>query len=70
MKASPLTGMPAGAEEIREWFDGLHVSRQRTIAAEQFEWVRVMPAAARGKPPGVKRGEPYFDRSAIVYEWR
>lgn len=67
--ASPLSGMPAGAQEIRDWLAGLHVSRRRAIAGDLFAWVRVMPAR-HGKPPGVKRGEPWFDRSAIEYQWR
>jgi len=71
VRASPLTGMPdAGPEEIRGWWDGLHVSRQRTIAAELFAYVRVMPAAHRGKPRGIRRGDPYFDREAIEHRWR
>jgi DNA invertase Pin-like site-specific DNA recombinase len=70
VKASPLSGMPAGAEAIRGWLAGHHVSRQRVIAGELFAWVKVMPAERRGKPAGAKRGEPYFDRSAILYEWR
>ena len=69
VKASPLTGVPVLAGEIRDWLAGLHVSRQRVIAAELFAWVRVMPARP-GKPPGARRGEAYFDRSAIEYEWR
>ena len=67
--ASPLDGMPATAEEIREWIAGLDIGRQRVIVAEQFEWVRVMPQ--RGRPRGAMQdGRRYFDRSAVVYEWR
>jgi DNA invertase Pin-like site-specific DNA recombinase len=69
VQASPLSGMPAGADEIRDWLAGLHVSRQRVIAGDLFAWIRIMPAR-HGKPPGVGRGEPWFDRSAIEYEWR
>ena len=68
--ASPLAGMPAGAEEIREWLGGLDVGRQRVIVAEQFEWVRIMPPGVRGRPKGCEHNGRYFDRSAILYEWR
>lgn len=66
--ASVLAGMP-GPDGIRAWWAGLPVSRQRAIAMEQFARVAIMPAG-RGRPAGSKRGEPYFDRSAIVCEWR
>lgn len=67
--ASPLTGMPAGAEEIRAWLGGLDIGRQRAIVADTMEWVRIVPPL-RGRPKGTPQNAPYFDRSAILYEWR
>ena len=56
VKASPLSGMPAGAEAIRGWLAGHHVSRQRVIAGELLEWVRVMPAEGGESLRGRARG--------------
>jgi DNA invertase Pin-like site-specific DNA recombinase len=66
--ASPLSGMPASAEEIRGWLAGLDIGRQRAIVGDVFAWVWIMPQ--RGRPRGPMQDGRYFDRSAILYEWR
>jgi site-specific DNA recombinase len=66
--ASPLAGMPVGAEEIRAWIAGRDIGRQRAIVASTMEWVRIMPQS--GRPRGAMQDGRYFDRSAVLYEWR
>lgn len=66
--SSPPPAATPGVAGIREWWDELDMGRKRTIIAEQMEWVRIMPRG--GQPRGSRQDGRYFDRSAVVYQWR
>lgn len=59
---APLIGDPAGV------WNGMSLEQQRAAIARLMT-ITLMPAR-RGRPPGWRPGEPYFDPSSVRVEWK
>jgi site-specific DNA recombinase len=60
---APLLRDPTGI------WAGLSMDEQRQVVGALMT-VRLMPAARKGRPPGWRPGQPYFDPDSVEISWR
>ena len=59
---APMLADPAGA------WEGMSLDQRRAVIRRMMA-ITVMPSR-RGRPPGWRPGQPYFDRESVRIEWR
>lgn len=57
-----------GAEDIRAAWEDLTLDRRRAIV-DTLMTITLLPAR-KGRPPGWRPGQPYFDPATVAIEWR
>jgi DNA invertase Pin-like site-specific DNA recombinase len=66
-RGSALAGL-AGAPDVEAAWAGLHLDRRRAVVRELM--TVTINRARRGRRPGWKPGESYFDPEGVEIEWR
>jgi tetrahydromethanopterin S-methyltransferase subunit G len=67
-EVSPLTQVVGMADVAAAWRE-LDIPRRQAIIDLVAEVV-LLPAKGKGRPPGWRPGEPYFDPETVEFRWR